>query len=208
MQRSQAVAKPSDKRSPLAVTVLALLFEAPMHPYRMHELIKERRKDSVVNVAQRNSVYQTIERLQRNGWISVAETQQVSGRPERVVYEITSKGRATLEEWMKEMLASPAQEYPEFPVALSYLPILGAKEVQARLEMRKQAVAAAIKEAQDSAKAATAMGLPRLFLLEEEYKITLLKAELKWVEETIAALKSGELAWDMTKLLESFGKQT
>ena len=38
------------RRSPLALVVLALLYEAPMHPYRMQQLIKERGKDEVVNV--------------------------------------------------------------------------------------------------------------------------------------------------------------
>ena len=35
------------KRSPLAFAVLALLIEAPMHPYRMQQLIKSRGKDQV-----------------------------------------------------------------------------------------------------------------------------------------------------------------
>src|SRR5215831_1089664 len=119
IQSMTRVSKPmtdrSQQRSPLAVTVLALLAEEPMHAYRMHELIRQRGKDSVVNVAQRNSVYQTISRLLRVGWIRVRETLQDSGRPERVVYEITEQGTATLMHWMKDMLASPAREYPEFP---------------------------------------------------------------------------------------------
>ena len=31
------------KRSPLALAILALLYEAPMHPYRMQQLIRERK---------------------------------------------------------------------------------------------------------------------------------------------------------------------
>ena len=38
------------KRSPLALAVLALLHEEPMHPYRMQRLIKDRGKDQVINV--------------------------------------------------------------------------------------------------------------------------------------------------------------
>jgi len=41
------------KRSPLALAVLVLLHEAPMHPYRMQRLIKDRGKDQVINVGQR-----------------------------------------------------------------------------------------------------------------------------------------------------------
>jgi hypothetical protein len=50
---------PEPRRSVLALAVLSMLTEEPMHAYRMQQLIKERRKDDIVNVSQRNSVYQT-----------------------------------------------------------------------------------------------------------------------------------------------------
>lgn len=49
------------RRSTLALVVLALLFEAPMHPYRMPQLIKKRGKDRVIFVGQRASPYKTID---------------------------------------------------------------------------------------------------------------------------------------------------
>ena len=52
------------RRSTLAMVLLALLLEAPMHPYRMQQMIKERGQDQLVNVAQRNSVYQALDRLE------------------------------------------------------------------------------------------------------------------------------------------------
>ncbi|HEX2184697.1 MAG TPA: PadR family transcriptional regulator, partial [Chloroflexota bacterium] len=90
----------AERRSPLAMVVLALLAEAPMHAYRMQQLIKEREKDKVVNVAQRNSIYQTIDRLRRAGLIAVRETWREERRPERTVYEITPYGSETLEQWL------------------------------------------------------------------------------------------------------------
>ena len=51
------------RRSSIALAVLAFLYERPMHPYRMQQLIKERGKDEVINVRQRASLYQTIDRL-------------------------------------------------------------------------------------------------------------------------------------------------
>ena len=52
-------------RSPLALVLLALLAEQPLHPYRMLQLIEQRGKDRVVNIAQRFSIYQAIDRLPR-----------------------------------------------------------------------------------------------------------------------------------------------
>src|SRR6185436_7044947 len=112
------------KRSPLAMALLTLLWEAPMHAYRMQQLIKERHKDDVVNVAQRNSVYQTLDRLLRDELIKVRETTRDENRPERTVYEITDAGRETLDHWMWAMLSTPAREFPEFPAALAHMLVM------------------------------------------------------------------------------------
>src|SRR5262245_53570721 len=96
------------RRSALAMAVLAHLAESPMHVYRMQQLIRERAKDTVVNVAQRNSLYQTIARLARDGLVRVQQTAREENRPERVVYEITEAGTATLDRWLAEMLGTSA----------------------------------------------------------------------------------------------------
>src|SRR5215211_308340 len=124
------------RRSPLALVVLALLYEAPMHPYRMQQLIKERGKDEVVNVRQRASVYQTIDRLRRLGLITPRETVREEKWPERTVYELTEEGRRTFRDWMHEVLSAPAQEFPEFPAAVSLLALLTPEEALRQLETR------------------------------------------------------------------------
>src|SRR5215471_4460949 len=100
-------------RSPLSMVLLALVAEAPLHPYRMQQLIKARGKDSVANVAQPNSVYQTIERLRRAELIAVRETAREERRPERTVYGITERGRATLTRWLRTMLSAPERDFPD-----------------------------------------------------------------------------------------------
>src|SRR5215217_1774718 len=102
----------AQRRSSLAMVVLSLLTEEPMHAYRMQQMIKSRHKDEVVNVAQRNSVYQAIERLLRAGYIQVRHTARDSGRPERTVYELTELGRSTQRDWLRGMLSTPAREFP------------------------------------------------------------------------------------------------
>src|SRR5215831_3534435 len=98
---SVAMTDPPRPRSPLWMVVLALACEEPMHPYRMQTLIKQRGKDQVANVAQRNSVYQTIDALMRAGLIRVRETTQEENRPERTIYEATERGREVLLDWLR-----------------------------------------------------------------------------------------------------------
>ncbi|MCZ7427548.1 PadR family transcriptional regulator [Micromonospora sp. WMMA1949] len=180
------------RRSPLAMMVLALLVEEPMHAYRMQQLIREREKHDVVNVAQRNSIYQTIERLRRDELIRVAETRREEGRPERIVYALTPAGRSTLDGWLADALATPAREFPEFPAALSFLPILPPEEAARRLDQRAGAIEARLREREA---ALAGVQLPRLFLVEDEYQLTLLRAELDWVRALVADLRSGALTW-------------
>src|ERR1700754_3282212 len=98
---------PERPRSPLWMVVLALACEEPMHPYRMQTLIKQRGKEQIANVAQRNSVYQTIDALRRAGLIRIGETERNKRRPERAVYEASEAGRTALRHWVRTTLSSP-----------------------------------------------------------------------------------------------------
>jgi DNA-binding PadR family transcriptional regulator len=185
----------STRRSPLAMALLSLVAEAPMHAYRMQQLIKERHKDDVVNVAQRNSVYQTIDRLLRDGLIAVLETSREENRPERTVYELTDAGRQTLRQWMRVMLSTPAREFPEFPAALAFLPVLPPDEACAALEERLIAVETRVS-ALEAELAEAARFLPRVFLVESDYQLAVYKAEAGYVRGLIEDLRTDEVTWD------------
>ncbi|HEU5469570.1 MAG TPA: PadR family transcriptional regulator [Actinophytocola sp.] len=187
-------------RSPLAAILLALLFEAPMHPYRMQHLIKERQKDQVANVAQRNSVYQTISRLQRDGLIAVRETTRAENRPERTVYEITDAGREAFLEWMRTTLSTPAREFPMFPAALSNMVLLEPREVARLLEQRADAIEVGLT---DHDALAASGALPRMFLIDDEYRFTLIRTEVAWLRGVVRDLRSGALTWS-PELLRTF----
>jgi DNA-binding PadR family transcriptional regulator len=187
------VPRSSDRRSPLALVLLALLAEEPMHPYRMQQMIKARGKDRIANVAQRNSVYQTIDRLLRTGLIAVRDTERDERRPERTVYELTDDGLATLREWIRAMLAGPRPEFPEFPAALASMMLLDPADALAQLEARLSALVAEITAMR--ADLTSVPGLPRLFLLDDEYQVAVREAEARWLEGVVDELRSGAMTW-------------
>lgn len=173
--------------------LLTLLAEEPMHPYRMQQVIKRRGKDKIANVAARNSVYQTIDRLQRGGLITVHETERDDRRPERTVYALTDAGRETLLSWLRTMLAAPSREFPEFPAALATLMLLPPAEVADLLAARADELAARLAEPPPDAD--LPFELPRLFTLDDEYKTALTRAELAWLRSVLADLRAGRLTW-------------
>ncbi len=194
------------KRSSLGLIVLWQLFEGPMHVYRMQKMFEAQGKDRVVNVRSRASLYQTIERLERHGLVEVYETRRAEGYPDRVVYAITDEGRYVAREWLREMLRDTEGEYPEFIAAVSILFGLPAEEARSELEVRAENLEAALVVTQRSLADAPA-ALPRLFLLEEEYRKAMLEAELSWVRGVIDDLRERRLTWSeewLRELAEKF----
>ncbi|WP_240648461.1 PadR family transcriptional regulator [Pararobbsia silviterrae] len=165
-----------------------------MHPYRMQQLIKARGKDEVVNVRQRNSLYQTIERLLRGNLIAVRETERDGAFPERTIYEITEAGRDTARLWLREQLAEPAREFPAFPAALSFLPLLTPDDVRRQLEVRITALTRELARTDALRESAAVLQVPRLFLLEGELMRATLKVELDWVTCVVNDLKAGSIS--------------
>jgi DNA-binding PadR family transcriptional regulator len=192
------------KHSAIALAILTMLYEEPMHPYRMQQLIKERGKDEVINVTQRASLYQTINRLEREKLIQPQSVSRDENRPERTVYELTDQGRQTMVEWMRKILSTPSPEFPEFPAALSVLAVLTAKDARQQLGRRVAALAPELKRLDGIL--AQASFLPRLFLLEMELLRANCATELKWVRSVVEDLRSGKLTWN-EKWLRKMAKQ-
>jgi len=190
----------SASRSSLGLIMLWQLFDGPKHVYGIQKLLAQQGKDRVVNVRSRASLYQALERLTRLGLVEVHETVRREGYPDRVVYAITESGRAAAREWLREMLRSAGNEYPEFIAAVSILFGLVPEDARAQLEQRAQARAVELAETETQLTAYP--DLPRLFLLEEEYRRVMLAAELAWLRGVIADLEEGRLTWSEEWLQE------
>jgi DNA-binding PadR family transcriptional regulator len=186
--------KTEPRRSSLGLMILCTLSEEPMHPYRVQKLIRERGKDRVVNVRQRGSVYQALGRLERLGLIKVQGTVQTESHPDRTIYAITDLGRNTARRWLLKTLGTIEEEFPEFPAGVSVLAMLKPAEARKQFEIRASAVQAALS--QFEAERQELKNLPRLFLLEDEYRAAVLAAELKWLQSVIADLGSKALDWN------------
>lgn len=192
-------------RSALGLIVLWQLFDGPMHVYGLQKMFEAQGKDRVVNLRSRASLYQTIERLERYGLVEVFETRRAEGYPDRVLYAMTDLGRDVARQWLREMLHTTEGEYPEFIAALSILFGLEPEDARAELELRAEKLAAAL-DATERGLADAPAELPRLFLLEEEYRKTLLEAELSWLRGVIDDLREGRLTWSEEWLRELAAK--
>jgi DNA-binding PadR family transcriptional regulator len=179
----------------LALAVLGLLQEQPMHPYEMASTLRERHKDSSFKVNS-GTLYDTVEALVRHGWIEPVETARAGRRPERTVYAATRLGQGEFVRWIDELIRTPVAEYPKFMAAVSYLGALGPDGAADALAERAGHLAQRIEEAQTVLADTVGSGaVPRLFMIEVECASHAWEAELAWTRRTIAEIGDGGLSW-------------
>ena len=191
------------RASPLALTVLFMLAGGPIHPYEMQRRIKLWGKDQVVNVAQRATLYKTIDRLHAAGLIAVRQTERDQRFPERTVYELTEEGARVGRLWLTEMLTAPRNEFPRFPAALSFIFMLTPAEALLVLEQRAGLLRAHLVGLERTLSGEMQPMPPRVTLVETEYLRAMTATELDWVNGIAAELRSGTLSWSQEELVES-----
>jgi DNA-binding PadR family transcriptional regulator len=185
---------PRRKRSnPLALAVLTCLYERPMHPYEMAQTLRTRAKHESVRLNY-GSLYGVVESLERQGLVRAVETFREGRRPPRTVYEITDPGRTEMYDWLSELLSVPIKEFPQYEAALSFLPGVPPDEAVALLRQRCEAIEVRLDQLQASFDVATKRGLPRLFSIEGEYEMALLRTELEFTRSLIADIESASLS--------------
>jgi DNA-binding PadR family transcriptional regulator len=180
--------------TPLAMAILELLHEKPMHPYEMTQLMRSRRADYRVKLRP-GSLYHTVERLHGQGFIQVVDTQRHGRRPERTVYAMTDRGRDIFADQTREMLATPAAEYPQYPVALSASSELDRADALEQLTMRVVSLRAMLAAEEVVIGEISDQQLPTMYWIDYAYVHHQRKSELAWTEQLIADLESGRIPW-------------
>jgi DNA-binding PadR family transcriptional regulator len=188
--------------SALGLLILWQLVAGPNHAYGLQKLFTSQGKDRVVNLRSRANLQQAIKRLQRLGLVEVHQTVRGDGYPDRIVYAITDAGRGAARAWLREMLSDTGGDYPDFIAAVSILFGLEPDDARAQLEHRAAQLAETL--ADTNAQLQGNPELPRLFLLEEEYRKAILIAQLSWLHGVIDDLQSARLTWNQQWLAELF----
>lgn len=178
--------------NPLALAVLTLLDERPMHPYEMSNTLRERSKEHSIKLNY-GSLYSVVESLQRSGLVEVQETVREGRRPERTIYLITETGRAMMVDWLSDLLETPALEFPAFEAALSLMLALPPEDVIRLLDRRVLALSMRLT-ADHAMQASLPKKFPRVFGIEGEYAVTMREAELAFVRSVLADLRAGDFS--------------
>src|SRR5437764_6874109 len=193
--------------NPLALAVLALVFERPQHPYEMATTLRHRHKHESIKLRY-GTLYTVIEMLLARGLISSRETLRGGRRPERTIYSLTPQGHDLLLDWMRELIGQPVKEFPQFEAALSLLPVLPPQEALQLLATRATVLASEVaaleghiaqmktktlgelaEPNQQIPESMLRQKFPELFLVETEFRVALTKAELAFINDMIRRIR-------------------
>ncbi|MDN4596973.1 PadR family transcriptional regulator [Leifsonia virtsii] len=180
--------------TPLAVAALALLAERPSHPYEMYQTLMQRSEDRLVKVRP-GSLYHTVDRLEAHGLVRATGTEREGNRPERTTYEITDEGTRSLGERITEIIGTPVNEYPEFPLGLGESHNLPLETVVALLRKRVSLIRADTAVLDDAVEHLTQRGVPAKYWIDVRYQRALATADADVLESLIADLESGVVSW-------------
>ncbi|MFG1704165.1 PadR family transcriptional regulator [Nonomuraea sp. M3C6] len=157
--------------------LLGLLVERPKHGY---ELKKEHdHRLAGAKPLAYGQVYATLQRLERDDFVEVAETRQEGG-PERTMYAITDSGRAELAQWLETV--EPPAPYVASPL-FARVAVAG-KDADGYLVRQREAHLARMRELT----AAKASGAPAQ-VLAADYALQHLDADLRWIETALSRVK-------------------
>ncbi|GAA1574396.1 MULTISPECIES: PadR family transcriptional regulator [Kribbella] len=178
--------------NPLAFAVLGSLGERPMHPYEISTMLRARGKDQSIKVNY-GSLYSVVSSLEKHGFVEALETVREGNRPERTVYRITDAGRAEFEDWLTELVGTPSREFHPLEAGLAYLPGLPPDRAVELLEQRLAVVDAEIEQAVTAHGQMEAVGFPRIFWVESEFRLALLRAESAYVHQLAEEIRTDRL---------------
>ena len=166
---------PARSRSnPLALAVLTCLFEKPMHPYEMAQTMRSRAKHESVKLNY-GSLYGVVEGLEKRGSSGARDDPRGAGARSARSTRSRTTARSSSDEWMAEMVSVPVKEYLRFEAALSFLPALPPDEVPELLRQRCAALEVEIDQMEAAIDGSLKRGLPRLFFIEDDYKVALMR---------------------------------
>jgi DNA-binding PadR family transcriptional regulator len=162
--------------------VLALLARGPAHGYQLKLDYERLTRDKPVNVGQ---IYQTLERLQRDGFV---EREAVDPCERRISYRVTEAGRAGAYEFLLD--ASQVERGANSDVAAKVLlavEIAGLDTLRV-LDAQRSALLVRVQAARRKSRDSVASVVEQLGL---EADLAVSDAELRWLDLCEQELKGG-----------------
>ncbi|MBE3560338.1 MAG: PadR family transcriptional regulator [Ktedonobacteraceae bacterium] len=172
--------------------VLGMLLHQPLHGYEMHRIL--RAHGELYADLKKANLYYLLDRLAAEGYLNVqTETGTRGARGERLVYELTERGREHFFALLQQTLLTYEPVHTGVETAVVHLSLLRGTEGLRLLEERHRVVAErrAVVERELGHTQASA-GKP-LVRIAADHLLSLIDAELAWLDRSCTYLR--ECGW-------------
>lgn len=163
----------------------------PVHGYEVRrELITWRAQDWAS--VQSGSIYNALKTLTRDGFLEVAGTNQVGGRPERTSYQLTSAGEEEFRTLLREEWWTVRMPTDPLMAAVSFIAFVPRAEAIAALEQRTAQIHSMVRGIEFGIDQHDGVDSP--FHVREMMRLMNARvlAEVEWAKQFIARLRNGE----------------
>lgn len=181
-------------RNLLGLAVLSYLVQGPMHAYELQRRLRDNDAASTFKLSY-GALYSVVQQLEKACFIEPVEVSREGQRPERTVYALTAAGRTEMHDWLCQLVAEPRNEHTAFVAALSLIAALSPDEVVDLLRRRLTSVAEEQRHMRQGMDHALGAGLHPLFLVEDEYRLGQLDAEVQFIDHFIDRITDARGGW-------------
>ena len=167
------------------LAILSLVAERPRHGYQIEQVIEERGMREWTEISF-SSIYYLLRKLEGEGWIE-GELEEGERGPARKVYHATPAGEEALRTGLLDALSVPQRCYPPLQLGLAGLPMVSFEEAISALRQYRAALSGRLGhlrarwERQDP--------MPDFVDAMFDHSVTMIEAELKWVESFIKRME-------------------
>ncbi len=168
------------------LAILSLAAETPRHGYEIEQLIEARGMREWTEIGF-SSIYYLLKKMEKTGLVE-SQLIPTQGRGSvRRVYQITAEGQTALSEATLEVLTQPKQSYPPILLGLANLPLLPQAQTLDALRSYRKELTERLEHI--AARAEAQHPLPDHVEILFDYSLTMIQAELNWIQNVIQQLE-------------------
>ena len=180
--------------SPLAMMVMGLLAERPMHPYEIAMQMRHRHMDESISLNY-GTLYHCVSALLKRAAIEPEGIEREGRRPERTVYRLTERGREEFLTEVQQLISQPVREVTRFGAGLCLAVHLEASSFASMLRQRAGRLDSEASALEIRLRSLWDAGLARAWLLDHERDLAARREEAHWARQIAGELEAGSLAW-------------
>ena len=172
--------------------ILGALIEGKNYGYEIKKLLEQRLGG--LSGVKFGSIYFALDKMVKNGWVEKVREERVAGRPARLLYRITKKGREKFYEIAEDVFLLVRPIFIPVDLAFSFADALGKDRLEELLEKRLGELERKFQTLKELRKLHENRGLRKeLSIPIIDHGLEHLKVEIRWTKSMLNRLKSGEL---------------